>query len=100
MNHKFFKPAEVAAELLLSTKTIHRMIQAGELKAVCVRAGKRKNEYRVYRDALEVWLRQHEVKKLGRSKAGSRETSAEPMGSAGSAGDTKETCSTLQQLTQ
>ena len=62
MNQKFLTPAHVAEELLVHRKTVHRMIQRGELKAVRW-TGARKSEYRIYREAFELWLRQHEVKK-------------------------------------
>ena len=62
MNQKFLTPGEIAKELLVSTKTVLRMIRAGELKAICMRAGKRDSGFRVYREAFELWQRQHEVK--------------------------------------
>jgi excisionase family DNA binding protein len=67
VNQKFLKPSDVAEELLVHKKTIHRMIQRGELKAVRW-AGGRKSEYRIYREAFELWLRQHEVKAPGNQR--------------------------------
>jgi len=61
MNQKFLRPSEAAAEIDVSKKTILRMIQDEELKAIRVRGG-----YRIYRNAFELWIRQHEVKKIGR----------------------------------
>ncbi len=55
------KPDDVSKRLKVSCCTVLRMIEGGELPAVCVREGKRKKTYRIYEAAFERWLRSKTV---------------------------------------
>ncbi len=61
------KPNDVSKRLNLSRSTVLRMIEGGELPAVCVREGKRKKTYRIYEAVLERWLRSRTVTTAERS---------------------------------
>ena len=48
---------EAAAEVLgVSRQTVTRMIAAGQLPAVCLRAGRRKKVWRIREEQLERWV--------------------------------------------
>ena len=47
---------QVAFKLQLHESTIIKLITAGSIAAICVRAGKRKKTYRVREEALEKWI--------------------------------------------
>ncbi len=55
------KPGDVAERLSLKPCTVLRMIQCGELPAICVRQGRRKKTFRIYEQALEKWLKSKTV---------------------------------------
>jgi len=54
-------PNDVAKRLSLSSCTVLRMIENGELPGVVIRQGKRKKTYRVYEQAFERWLKSKAV---------------------------------------
>ena len=47
---------QIAFKLQLSESTVIRMITAGAISAICVRAGKRKKSWRVRPEVIERWL--------------------------------------------
>jgi len=61
MTSNLLKPDAVAKRLNLSCCTVLRMIENGELPAICLRQGKRKRTYRIYEAALEMWLKRRTV---------------------------------------
>ena len=47
---------EVAARLSVGRSTVRRMIESGDLPALCLRSGRRKQTLRIRSEALERWL--------------------------------------------
>ena len=61
MTPNLLKPSEVGKRLKVSDSTVLRMVQCGELPAICVRQGRRKKTFRIYEQALEKWLKSKTV---------------------------------------
>ena len=56
---RYLLPKDISERVGVSRSTVMRAIRSGDLPAIVIRAGKRKNLFRVSEDALEKWLRRN-----------------------------------------
>ena len=66
-------PAQVGELLGISRSSVLRMIDDGQLPAICLRSGRRKKVWRIRREVLEKWVLNKErqgVKAVSNSNGG------------------------------